>query len=85
MLDRAVLTVARAQIKDLFGFEEADENRAFRYQAYKQYTLGANGKLDRRSTKSIPACCSIAIRKQYPDFEKKKKKIVPFFAIKDNI
>ena len=32
MLDRAVLTVARAQIKDLLeGFEETDENRAFRY------------------------------------------------------
>ena len=39
MLDRAVLTVARAQIKDLLGFEETDENRAFRYQAYKQSTL----------------------------------------------
>lgn len=39
VLDRAVLTVARAQIKDLLGFEETDENRAFRYQAYKQSTL----------------------------------------------
>ena len=67
VLDRAVFTVARAQIKDLLGFEEADENRAFRYQACKQYTLWANGKLGRRSTSAIPACCSIAIREKYPD------------------
>ena len=82
MLDRAVLEVARAQVKDLLGFEEANENRAFRNQAYRQYTLWANGKLGRRSTKAIPACCSIAIRKKYPDSE---GKYVPFFANKDNI
>ena len=53
VLDRAVLEVARAQVKDLLGFEEANENRAFRNQAYRQYTLWANGKLGRRSTKAI--------------------------------
>ena len=81
MLDQAVLTVARAQVKDLLSFEEPDENRAFRYQAYRQYTLWANGKLGRPSTKAILPCCSIAIRNKYPDAE---GKYVPFFADKDN-
>ena len=82
VLDRAAFTVARAQVKDLLGFEEADENRAFRYQAYKQYILAANGKLGRRSTSAITACCSIAIRKKYPDSE---GKYVPFFTNKESI
>ena len=39
VLDRAVLAVASAPVKEFLGFEEADEIRAFGYQAYKQYTL----------------------------------------------
>ena len=81
VLDSAVLTVARAQVADLLKFEEPNENRAFRFQAYRQFTLWAHGKLGRRAAKIIPACCTVAIRKKYPDPEGKYK---VFFATKDN-
>ena len=47
----AALTVARAQVADLLHFEEPNENRAFRFQAYRQVTLWAHGKLGRRAAK----------------------------------
>ena len=81
VLDSAVLTVARAQVADLLNFEEPNENRAFRFQAYRQFTLWAHGKLGRRAAKIIPACCTVAIRKKYPDPEGEYKF---FFATKEN-
>ena len=69
----AALTVARAQVADLLHFEEHNENRAFRFQAYRQVTLWAHGKLVRRAAKIIPAYCTVAIRNKYPDPEGKYK------------
>ena len=69
----AALTVARAQVADLLHFEEHNENRAFRFQAYRQVTLWAHGKLGRRAAKIIPAYCTVAIRNKYPDPEGKYK------------
>ena len=77
----AVLTVARAQVADLLHFEEPNENKAFRFQAYRRFTLWAHGKVGRRAAKIIPACCTIAIRNKYPDPEGKYK---VFLATKEN-
>ena len=77
----AALTVARAQVADLLHFEEHNENRAFRFQAYRQFTLWAHGKLGRRAAKIIPVYCTVAIRNKYPDPEGKYK--VFFLATKE--
>ena len=36
-LDEAILSLTRAQ-NEILGFEDANEKRAFRFMAYRQYT-----------------------------------------------
>ena len=79
-LDEAILSLTRAQ-NEILGFEEADENRAFRFMAYRQYTLWIHGCLGRRSTRVVPACCTISIRTRFPDPE---GKYIQYFANRDN-
>ena len=82
VLDPSVLSIARAQVKDILGFEDQDENTAFRYQAYRQHTLWVQGRLGRRSAKVVPSCCTKKIREKYPNID---GKYVPFFTNRDNI
>ena len=79
VLDEAILSLTLAQNENL-GFEEADENRAFRFMAYRQYTLRLHGCLGRRSTRVMPACCNISIRTRFPDPE---GKYIQYFANRD--
>ena len=79
-LDEAILSLTRAQ-NEILGFEEADENRAFRFMAYRQYTLWIHGCLGRRSTRVVPAFCTKSIRTRFPDPE---GKYIQYFANRDN-
>ena len=82
VLDPAVLAIGKALVKELMVYEDPDENRAFRFQAYRQYTLWVNGRFFRRSKKAVPSCCTLRIRAAFPDPE---GNYVPFFANRDDV
>ena len=66
VLDSAVLAIARNFRNDVYTLpqeeeeeeeEEADENKAMRHAAYRQFVLWQFGKLGKGDRRVIPSCC----------------------------
>ena len=62
VLDSAVLPIARNFRNDVDTLpqeeeEEADENKAMRHAAYRQFVLWQFGKLGKGDRRVIPSCC----------------------------
>ena len=62
VLDSAVLPIARNFRNDVYTLpqeeeEEADENKAMRHAAYRQFVLWQFGKLGKGDRRVIPSCC----------------------------
>lgn len=61
VLDSAVLPIARNFRNDVYAMpqeeEEADENKAMRHAAYRQFVLWQFGKLGKGDRRVIPSCC----------------------------
>ena len=68
VLDRLVLTIARRYRQDIFALdaEVADDARAFRHAAYRQFVLWRHGRLGRGVRRVIPSCCVWRIRNTFP-------------------
>ena len=59
------MRVARNFINDVYVMpqeEKADENRAMRQAAYKQFVQWQFGKLGKGDQRVIPSCCTWKIR-----------------------
>ena len=70
VLDSAVLPIARNFRNDVYALpqeEEADENKAMRHAAYRQFVLWQFGKLGTGDRSVIPSCCIWKIRDKYRD------------------
>ena len=72
VLDSAVLPIARNFRNDVYTLpqeeeEEADENKAMRHAAYRQFVLWQFGKLGKGDRRVIPSCCIWNIRDKYRD------------------
>ena len=72
VLDSAVLPIARNFRNDVYTLpqeeeEEADENKAMRHAAYRQFVLWQFGKLGTGDRSVIPSCCIWKIRDKYRD------------------
>ena len=77
VLDSAVLAIARNFRNDVYTLpqeeeeeeeeEEADENKAMRHAAYRQFVLWQFGKLGTGDRSVIPSCCIWKIRDKYRD------------------
>ena len=60
VLDSAVLPIARNFRNDVYALpqeEEADENKAMRHAAYRQFVLWQFGRLGKGDRRVIPSCC----------------------------
>ena len=61
VLDSAVLPIARNFRNDVYTLpqeeEEADEIKAMRHAAYRQFVLWQFGKLGKDDRRVIPSCC----------------------------
>ena len=65
VLDGAVLRVARNFRNDVYAMpqeEEADENKAMRHAAYRQFILWHFGKLGKGDCRVVPSCVTRKIR-----------------------
>lgn len=68
VLDEGVLAIARMYRRDILVFDdEADQKKANRHQAYRQYILWSFGRLSAGDRRVIPSCCVWAIRDKFPD------------------
>ena len=70
VLDSAVLPIARNFRNDVYALpqeEEAEENKAMRHAAYRQFVLWQFGKLGKGDRRVIPSCCIWKIRDKYQD------------------
>ena len=70
VLDSAVLPIARNFRNDVYALpqeEEAEENKAMRHAAYRQFVLWQFGKLGKGDRRVIPSCCIWNIRHKYRD------------------
>ncbi len=69
-LEPAVVTIALAQINDIYGMgrrpNEDDHNRGLRHAAYRQFVHWRHGKLGATNRIVIPSCCVLKIREQFP-------------------
>ena len=67
MLDPGVLALQRCYFPDLnVVYPQIHDNRARRYDAYRQYTLFVHCRLRRGDRIPVPSCVTHRIRVAYP-------------------
>uniref|UniRef100_A0A1A8G121 P2X purinoreceptor 7 intracellular domain-containing protein n=1 Tax=Nothobranchius korthausae TaxID=1143690 RepID=A0A1A8G121_9TELE len=80
-LDEGNLQIHRQFREDLMAVrparEAGDDNREYRYAAYRHFIFWQRGALGRGNRLVIPSCCVWAVRDRYPDPYGQYKGFVP--------